>query len=218
MDRKEKALTEKQERFCREYLVDFNGSRAAEAAGYSKKTARQQASRLLTVANVAKRLRELIRKRNDRLERKPDDLIEFLWKLLQLDPRDIYESDGTPRPITELPEHVRLFIKGFTVEDLWAGEAGDREIVGQTKKYLLYDKLEAVRLLGRQYGLFTEKLKLEGLEGLAERMRLARERARTGPAALPALLPPRSRAEEGGYDPLKDKTPPAAPAAEGPAA
>jgi hypothetical protein len=44
-------LTPQQELFIQEYLVDFNGTQAAIRAGYSEKTARQQASRLLT--NVA---------------------------------------------------------------------------------------------------------------------------------------------------------------------
>lgn len=34
-----KALTPKQEKFCREYLVDYNATRAAIRSGYSKRTA-----------------------------------------------------------------------------------------------------------------------------------------------------------------------------------
>lgn len=33
------ALTDKQKRFCEEYVVDWNATRAATAAGYSEKTA-----------------------------------------------------------------------------------------------------------------------------------------------------------------------------------
>ena len=45
-------LTPKQEAFVREYLVDLNATRAAIRAGYSPKTAREQASRLLSNVNV----------------------------------------------------------------------------------------------------------------------------------------------------------------------
>ena len=41
-------LTVKQERFVSEHLIDGNGTQAAIRAGYSAKSARQQASRLLT--------------------------------------------------------------------------------------------------------------------------------------------------------------------------
>lgn len=45
-------LTPKQEAFVREYLVDLNATQAAIRAGYSPKTAREQASRLLSNVNV----------------------------------------------------------------------------------------------------------------------------------------------------------------------
>jgi phage terminase small subunit len=45
-------LTPKQAAFVREYLVDLNATQAAIRAGYSEKTADQQASRLLTNVKV----------------------------------------------------------------------------------------------------------------------------------------------------------------------
>ena len=41
------------DRFCREYIKDLNGTRAAIAAGYAKQSARITASRLLTNANIS---------------------------------------------------------------------------------------------------------------------------------------------------------------------
>jgi len=55
MDRKKellKKITPKQRRFCSEYILDWNGARAARAAGYSEKNARETASELLTKPNV----------------------------------------------------------------------------------------------------------------------------------------------------------------------
>jgi len=45
-------LTSKQIIFCQEFIIDFNGSRAAIAAGYSKNSARSIASNLLTKPNI----------------------------------------------------------------------------------------------------------------------------------------------------------------------
>jgi hypothetical protein len=45
-------LTDKQRRFCEEYCIDYNGTRAAIAAGYSEKGARTEGSRLLANANI----------------------------------------------------------------------------------------------------------------------------------------------------------------------
>lgn len=49
----EAVMTPKQEQFVREYLIDLNGAQAAIRCGYSPKAAKEQASRLLTNANVA---------------------------------------------------------------------------------------------------------------------------------------------------------------------
>ena len=46
-------LTQKQKIFAKEFVFDWNGARAARAAGYSEKTAKEIASNLLTNVNVA---------------------------------------------------------------------------------------------------------------------------------------------------------------------
>ena len=45
--------TIRREKFVAEYLVSGNGAQAATAAGYSPRSARQQASRLLTKASIS---------------------------------------------------------------------------------------------------------------------------------------------------------------------
>jgi phage terminase small subunit len=50
--------TERLRQFCDEYLVDFNGTQAAIRAGYSKKTARSIANRILKMPEIRKRIDE----------------------------------------------------------------------------------------------------------------------------------------------------------------
>lgn len=52
-------LSPKRERFCREYVIDHNGTQAAIRAGYSEKTAGSQAERLLKKVEVQSRIAEL---------------------------------------------------------------------------------------------------------------------------------------------------------------
>lgn len=52
-------MNSRQERFCLEYAASGNATKAAIAAGYSPKTARVQGNRLLTKADIQRRLREL---------------------------------------------------------------------------------------------------------------------------------------------------------------
>lgn len=68
----------KQEKFCREYLIDNNGTQAAIRSGYSKKTANEQASRLLANVNVASRVRELRGEQEERTEITADFVIQSL--------------------------------------------------------------------------------------------------------------------------------------------
>lgn len=41
-------MTDKQARFCEEYMIDLNATQAAIRAGYSPKTAQEQSARLLS--------------------------------------------------------------------------------------------------------------------------------------------------------------------------
>ena len=55
-------LTRKQERFCREYLIDHNATQAAIRTGYSTESARQIGSENLTKPNISKRIEQLEQK------------------------------------------------------------------------------------------------------------------------------------------------------------
>lgn len=61
-------LNEKQEAFCREYIIDLNATQAAIRAGYSAKTAQEQSSRLLSNAMVSDRVAELKAERAQRTQ------------------------------------------------------------------------------------------------------------------------------------------------------
>ena len=52
------ALTDKQQRFVEEYLVDLNAMQAAIRAGYSERMAQEQSSRLLSNVMVQEAVRE----------------------------------------------------------------------------------------------------------------------------------------------------------------
>lgn len=60
-------LTPKQQAFVNEYLIDLNGTQAAIRAGYSPKTANEQAARLLAKANVKAAVEEAKKERQKRV-------------------------------------------------------------------------------------------------------------------------------------------------------
>ena len=52
-------LSAKEERFCQEYIIDYNATKAAIRAGYKERSAATQGSRLLKNDNVTAYVREL---------------------------------------------------------------------------------------------------------------------------------------------------------------
>lgn len=62
------AITPQQAKFTTEYLIDLNATQAAIRAGYSKKTAKAQGSRLLTVVDVQRAVQEQMKDRQERTQ------------------------------------------------------------------------------------------------------------------------------------------------------
>lgn len=77
MDPVRAILTAKQDRFCAEYLLDLNATRAAARAGYSAKPAHVQGPRLLANVRVAARVAELQAKAAKRAEMPAGTLVGF---------------------------------------------------------------------------------------------------------------------------------------------
>ena len=89
-------LSEKQKRFCNEYLIDLNATQAAIRAGYSAKTARSIANENLTKPDIQKYIQELqegIQKRNKISQDEiMQDLIEIKNRCMQNVPVMYYDK------------------------------------------------------------------------------------------------------------------------------
>jgi phage terminase small subunit len=140
-------LSPKLERFCREYIIDRNGTRAHQRAFCSAyNTARTEASKLLAKTNIARRIEELEEARRERLDITADRVLQRLAMLAFANVRDFYDDRGELIPIHELDHDVAAAISSF---ETIGGKSG---IVTKVK---LHDQKAALELLGK-----TEKLKL----------------------------------------------------------
>ncbi len=74
-------LSDKQRRFCEEYLIDCNATQAAIRAGYSERTARTQGQRMSTKSNIQKYITQLQAERGKRLSISQADVIRELSAL-----------------------------------------------------------------------------------------------------------------------------------------
>jgi phage terminase small subunit len=161
------ALLPKRELFCREYLKDLNGAQAAVRAGYAPSTANVNVSWWLADPEVQAFIAELAAERNKKLGIEADDILEELRKIALADPACAYDEDGAfKRDIHQIPVHVRKNIASIKTSQN-----------GQITEVKFHDKLRALEMLARHLSLFNDKVKVEGLDDVAERILQARKRA-----------------------------------------
>lgn len=144
-------LTAKQKMFCKEYLVDLCASRAAVRAGYSEKTARSIGQENLTKPDIQTEIQRLMRKRVEMVDRSAADVVKALEKIAFFDIKELYNEDGSLKPIIELPDHIATAVCGIEFD---TGIDDEGEVVTKPKRYKLADKKGALELLGRHLGLF----------------------------------------------------------------
>lgn len=148
------ALTPKQKRFVAEYLVDLNATAAAKRAGYSAKTACEQASRLLANVKVQTAVQEARQARQERTEITQDMVLRETAKLAFFDIRKMFDKNGKPLDISELDADTAAALVGLDVQDV---TDNDGDYVGFVKKYKMADKLKALELLGKHLGTWEPK-------------------------------------------------------------
>lgn len=159
-------LTDKQELFAREYLKDLNATQAAIRAGYSAKTAQEQASRLLSNVMVQARIADLKSDRNEQIGIDAAYVLRRLVEIDQMDVLDIVRDDLSLKPVTEWPPAWRRYISGFDVAEMfeYSGEDGGKELAGILKKIKWPDKVKNLELLGKHVDVqaFKEKTEISG--------------------------------------------------------
>ena len=167
-------LTKREHSFVAEYLVDLNGAQAAIRAGYKPKNAVSQASRLSTKANVQAALEAGYKERQNRTQVTADTTVRELSWLAHADIRTFYDEQGQLIPIHKLPDDLAACIASVEVVrrrvvtvDGARVSAPAGPTVGQSSsesdrtieviyRIKLWNKPQALELLGRHQGLFRE--------------------------------------------------------------
>ena len=126
-------LTAKQQRFCDEYLVDLNATQAAIRAGYSPKTANVIGAENLSKPNLKRYIDQRMAEKESALIADQDEVLKYLTSVLR----------GESRASVVVVENTGDFIS----------EA--REIQKAPDER---ERLKAAELLGKRYGLYTEKV------------------------------------------------------------
>ncbi len=136
-------LTAKQQRFCDEYLIDLNATQAAIRAGYSKKTAYKASDWL-----------------NEKSQEKPSSKFNRAMREY-IDNRLAEKEKALIADQDEVLKYLTSVLRGqsksteIVIEGLGDGSTKARKMEKEPSEK---DKLKAAELLGKRYGLYTEKV------------------------------------------------------------
>lgn len=126
-------MTAKQQRFCDEYLIDLNATQAAIRAGYSEKYAHTNANKLLQITTIKDFIAARMAEKKSALIADQDEVLEYLTAVMRgKTEAEIVVVEGTGDGCSE----ARAIQK-----------APDEK-----------ERLKAAELLGKRYGLYTEKV------------------------------------------------------------
>ncbi|UQI38050.1 terminase small subunit [Citrobacter freundii] len=151
------ALTDKQDMFCREYLIDLNATQAAIRAGYSAKTANRTASENLSKPDVQSRIAELKAQRNDLVGINATYVLNRLVEIDQMDVLDILTSTGELKSVAEWPKVWRTTLSGLEVMEM----ASEGNTAALLKKIKWPDKVKNLELLGKHISVQAFKEQVE---------------------------------------------------------
>lgn len=154
-------LTDKQQKFVAEYLVDLNATQAAIRSGYSVKTAEKIGSENLRKPEIAAAIASGKAKQLEAANVKAVHVLEELRRLSFADLADMVDATtGKLKPLHEMPPAARAAIASvkLTKKNLTAGYGVMEDVV----ELKLWDKPRALEMLAKHFGLLTEKLEHSG--------------------------------------------------------
>lgn len=135
-------------RFAREYVVDFNARAACIRAGYAASNSEVQAHTLLRNPKVQVMIKEQIERAFRAQDLKVEAVLNEICKIAFMDPAEIFNEDGSMKPIQSIPRHVRIAITSMTPTRY-----------GTSVK--MESKMKALEMLGKYFKLWTDGLMVQ---------------------------------------------------------
>ena len=145
----EKKLTPKQQRFCDEYLIDMNGTQAAIRAGYSKKTAGVIADENLKKPYIREYIDERMKEKEEKLVAKQDEVMQYLTAVMRREYSEHVVVTLAKEKSTYVPDQNGTMRKQTIKEEV-------PQVVQIPAK--LSDANKAAELLGRAYGIYSDRV------------------------------------------------------------
>ena len=154
-------MTTKQKRFCEEYVIDWNATRAAIAAGYSKKTAHSIGAENLTKPEIQSHIKEI---QDDLAKLAGVSALRNVLELKKLAYSSIanFKTDWmTQKEFDELDDNQKACISEIITVERTDKQGNPITII----KFKLHDKLRAIEMMNTMLGWKAPDKKEVKLEG-----------------------------------------------------
>lgn len=153
-----KKLSDKQRRFCEEYMIDLNATRAAREAGYSEKTACKIGSENLSKPDIQAYIQQLRAEQKKRTEISADRVLQEFAAIAFTDVEDVLKvsnSECSILPKEKRTAHSRKALKKVKFSRRLVGKGEDAYEL-ETVEVELNDKQKALENLGRHLGIYEK--------------------------------------------------------------
>lgn len=108
-------MNDKHRRFCEEYLKDSNGAQAAIRAGYSERTAKVQASRLLTNVDLKSYIKERQKELDNDAGFTREKILNALFENHNI-ARSLEQTNASNKALELIGKAIGLFVEKQEVE------------------------------------------------------------------------------------------------------
>lgn len=149
-------LTEKQKRFCDYYLETGNATESAIKAGYSKKYANTNASKLLHNTSIKPYIDKRLKQMDDERIAKPEEVLKYLTGVMRGETKDQFDLDASLQDRTKAAE---LLAKRYRIFD-----SKDNKSISDAEKEKERLELEYRKLQNEKIKAEIDKLKGDNIE------------------------------------------------------
>lgn len=145
-------VTEKQKRFCDEYLTDLNATQAAVRAGYSKKTAYSIGEENLRKPEIKEYIEKRMAEKESQLIADQDEVMRYLTAVMRREKMESVVVTLNTEKTSYVPDENGTMRKQTVKQEI----PQIIEIPAQ-----LRDANKAAELLGKAYGIYTDKVDVD---------------------------------------------------------
>lgn len=145
-------MTEKQKRFCDEYLTDLNATQAAVRAGYSKKTAYSIGEENLRKPEIKEYIEKRMAEKESQLIANQDEVMRYLTAVMRREKMESVVVTLNTEKTSYVPDENGTMRKQTVKQEI----PQIIEIPAQ-----LRDANKAAELLGKAYGIYTDKVDVD---------------------------------------------------------